>query len=136
VKALETADLLLVRSMRDREILKKRYNAEAHYLPDAIPDYYLTAERGDPSTVRERFGIRQDKFFLYIGRIHKLKGPHILVKALKYVGEDIAAVLVGPDNGYLRETLNLAERIGGQGTGYMRWATSTRRPKYAYSTPP
>jgi glycosyltransferase involved in cell wall biosynthesis len=109
--ALEIADLPLVRSIRDLEILRKRYNVEAEYLPDAVPDYYFTAEKSDPDRFREKFGIKQEKFFLFIGRVHKLKGSQILVRALKYVDEDIAAVFIGPDGGYLRKTLNLAEKI-------------------------
>jgi glycosyltransferase involved in cell wall biosynthesis len=110
--ALKIADLLLVRSIRDLEILKKRYGVEAEYLPDAVPDYYFTAEKSDPDKFREKFGIKQEKFFLFIGRMHKLKGPQILVRALKYVNEDIAAVFIGPDGGYLVKTLDLAEKIG------------------------
>jgi glycosyltransferase involved in cell wall biosynthesis len=109
--ALEIADLPLVRSIRDLEILRKRYNVEAEYLPDAVPDYYFTAEKSDPDRFREKFRIKQEKFFLFIGRVHKLKGSQILVRALKYVDEDIAAVFIGPDGGYLRKTLNLAEKI-------------------------
>jgi glycosyltransferase involved in cell wall biosynthesis len=109
--ALEIADLPLVRSIRDLEILRKRYNVEAEYLPDAVTDYYFTAEKSDPDRFREKFGIKQEKFFLFIGRVHKLKGSQILVRALKYVDEDIAAVFIGPDGGYLRKTLNLAEKI-------------------------
>jgi glycosyltransferase involved in cell wall biosynthesis len=109
--ALEIADLPLVRSIRDLEILRKRYGVEAEYLPDAVPDYYFTAEKSDPDRFREKFGIKQEKFFLFIGRVHKLKGSQILVRALKYVDEDIAAVFIGPDGGYLRKTLNLAEKI-------------------------
>jgi glycosyltransferase involved in cell wall biosynthesis len=110
--ALEIADLPLVRSIRDLEILRKRYGVEAEYLPDAVPDYYFTAEKSDPDRFREKFGIKQEKFFLFIGRMHKLKGPQVLVRALKYVNEDIAAVFIGPDGGYLGETLDLAEKIG------------------------
>jgi len=111
-KALEIADLPLVRSIRDLEILREKCCVEAEYLPDAVPDYYFIAEKADPDEFREKFGIKQEKIFLFIGRIHKLKGPHILVKALKYVGEDIVAVFIGPDGGYLKETLDLAERLG------------------------
>jgi glycosyltransferase involved in cell wall biosynthesis len=110
--ALEIADLPLVRSIRDLEILRKRYGVEAEYLPDAVPDYYFTAEKSDPDRFREKFGIKQEKFFLFIGRMHKLKGPQVLVRALKYVNEDIAAVFIGPDGGYLGKTLDLAEKIG------------------------
>jgi glycosyltransferase involved in cell wall biosynthesis len=118
-KALEIADLPLVRSIRDLEILRGKYGVEAKYLPDAVPDYYFTAEKADPDEFRKKFGIKQEKIFLFIGRLHKLKGPHILVKALKYVGEDVAAVFIGPDGGYLRETLDLAGRIGVKNRVYM-----------------
>jgi len=118
-RALKISDLILVRSIRDLEILKKEYGVTATYLPDAVPDYYFTVKKGDPDEFRARFGIKQEKIFLFIGRVHKLKGPHILVKALKYVDENVAAVFIGPDRGYLKETLNLAERIGVRDKVYM-----------------
>jgi len=111
-RALNIADLILVRSIRDMEILKKVYGVEATYIPDAVADYYFTIGKGDPEEFNEEFGIKQEKIFLFIGRMHRLKGPHILVKALKYVSENIAVVFIGPDGGYLKETLDLAERIG------------------------
>jgi glycosyltransferase involved in cell wall biosynthesis len=111
-KALKIANLLLVRSIRDLEILRREYGVDAEYLPDAVPEYFFTMEKEDSDEFRKKFGIRQEKFFLFIGRMHRLKGPHILVKALKYVGEDVAAVLIGPDGGYLKETLDLAEGLG------------------------
>ncbi len=118
-RALKMTDLVLVKSMRDREVLRKAYGANAEYLPDAVPDYYFTAKKGDASDFRERFKIKQEKIFLYIGRMHRLKGPHILVKALKYINEDIAVVFIGPDGGYLKEVLNLAARIGVKDRIYM-----------------
>jgi len=118
-KALKIADLPLVRSIRDLEILREKYGVEAEYLPDGTPDYYFAAEKADPGEFREKFGIKQEKFFLFIGRMHRLKGPHVLVRALKYMEEDIAAVFIGPDGGYLKETLDLAEKLGVGGRVYM-----------------
>lgn len=112
LKALRMSDLLLVKSIRDLKILREKYGVEATYLPDGVPDYYFTVKKDTSDVFRRRFGIRQQNFFLYIGRMHRLKGPHILVKALKYVSENVAAVFIGPDGGYLSETLSLAERIG------------------------
>jgi len=117
-RALKMTNLALVKSIRDLEILKKAYGAEATYLPDAVPNYYFTVKKGDPYEFRKKFGIKQEKFFLFIGRMHRLKGPHILVEALKYIGEDIAAVFIGPDGGYLKKTLDLAERLGVRGRVY------------------
>lgn len=112
IKALKLTNLILVKSMRDLNILKKIYGVEATYLPDAIPVSTFISKKENSDTFRAKFGIRQDKFFLFIGRMHKLKGPHILVNALKYVDKDFAAVFIGPDGGYLRETVNLAEKLG------------------------
>jgi glycosyltransferase involved in cell wall biosynthesis len=119
LKAIKSSDVKLVKSYRDRELLRSRYNVDAIYVPDGIPDYYFMAEKTDPNEFRNKFGIKQEKIFLFIGRIHKLKGPHILVKALKYVKEDVATVFIGPDGGYLKETLDLVERIGVKDRVYM-----------------
>jgi glycosyltransferase involved in cell wall biosynthesis len=56
---------------------------------------------------REKFGIKgKEKIVLYLGRIHKIKGLDILVKAFAKVIEDLGdvrLVVVGPDDGYLNE---------------------------------
>ena len=56
------ADLPLVKSMRDLEILREKYGAEAEYLPNAVPEYYFAAGKADPDEFREKFGIKQEKF--------------------------------------------------------------------------
>jgi glycosyltransferase involved in cell wall biosynthesis len=111
-KALKLADMPLVRSIRDLEILGESYGVEAQYLPDAVPEHYFTVEKANPNKFRERFRIGQEKLFLYVGRVHKLKGPHVLVEAMKHLGKDYAAVFIGPDGGYLEKTLSLARRLG------------------------
>ncbi|MEL9989900.1 MAG: glycosyltransferase family 4 protein [Thermoproteus sp.] len=110
--ALGIADIHLVRSRRDQEILRRKYGVEPHYLPDAVPTYYLTRPKADPDEFRRRFGIPQDRLFVYVGRIHKLKGPYVLVKAMPHLSKDIGVVMAGPDNGYLRAVLELADRLG------------------------
>ncbi len=118
-KALKQSNLILVKSLRDLEILKNVYGVEATYLPDAVEYSILISKKENPSEFKQKFGIRQKYFFLFIGRMQKLKGPHILVKALKYVNDDVAAVFIGPDGGYLRETLNLAGKLGVRNRTYM-----------------
>jgi glycosyltransferase involved in cell wall biosynthesis len=50
-------------------------------------------------------------FYLLAGCI-SLRRLQVLVRALKYVDEDIAAFFIGPNCGYLGKTLNLAGKIG------------------------
>lgn len=111
-RALELSQLILVRSLRDSEQLKNMYGINAIYMPDAVLDSILTTEKAKSGNFIQKFAIKQRYFFLFVGRMHKLKGPHILVNALKYTNNEVAAVFIGPDGGYLKETLRLAEEIG------------------------
>ena len=111
-KGLAATDLVLVKSYRDLNVLKERYQVIANYLPDAVKDSILLQKRESSEEFIRKFGIKQHNFFLFIGRMHKLKGPQILVKSLKHVNDDVGAVFIGPDDGYLKETLSLAEKLG------------------------
>ena len=111
-KAIEMANLLLVKSKRDLAVLNEEFGAKAEYLPDAVSENILSASQCDSAEFRYRFGIKQDKIFLFLGRMHKLKGPQVLVNALKYLDESVAAVFIGPDGGYVKETLRLADQLG------------------------
>lgn len=113
LKALHFADLKLVMGFRDMYILRKKYRVKdiIHVVPDGVPEKYFTLPRNTSNEFRKRYDIQKD-FFLFIGRIHKLKGPHIIIKALRKIQEDIAGVFIGPDGGYLKECLKLASDLG------------------------
>jgi len=75
-----------------------------------IPNGIDLSEYGDlppKGYFKKRFDIDEDeKIALYLGRIHKIKGIDILVKAFAEVNEklnDVRLVIVGPDDGYLSE---------------------------------
>jgi len=56
---------------------------------------------------KKKFGIKEEeKIVLYLGRIHRIKGIDILVKAFASVVKELDNVklaIVGPDDGYLNE---------------------------------
>ena len=64
---------------------------------------------------KKKFGINDyEKIILYLGRIHRIKGIDILVKAFANVIEkleDVRLVVVGPDDGYLREIEALTKAL-------------------------
>jgi len=64
---------------------------------------------------KKKFGIDEDeKMVLYLGRIHKIKGIDILVKAFAdVVGklECVKLVVVGPDDGFLGELESLIKAL-------------------------
>ena len=112
-KALRLADLKLVKSLRDQEVLKEKYNINTVYIPDGIDEEYLRKPK-DPDKFRRKYHIKEDEqVFLYIGRLHPAKGPQILVKAIPFLRqslENFRVVLIGPGS---REWLiKMARKLG------------------------
>jgi len=75
-------------------------------IPNGI-DLSEYADLPPKGAFKKKFGINSDeKIVLYLGRIHKIKGIDILVRAFADVVEkldDVRLVVVGPDDGYLGE---------------------------------
>jgi len=112
-KALTIADLKLVKSLRDQQVLKRRYSVNPVYIPDGIDEEYLKKPK-DPNKFRRRFHIREDeRVYLYIGRLHSAKGPQVLIKAASFLyrnAKKFRVVLVGPGpKGWL---MKLAKKLG------------------------
>lgn len=112
VKAIEIADIKMVRSLRDAEILRSRYNAsDLHYVPDGVKEYLLKAP--DMSQVfRDKYQV-YDPFIVYVGRLHPLKGVEVLIKAMALVTKEMKearTVMVGP--GDQRPYKQLAAKLG------------------------
>ena len=67
-----------------------------------LSEYENLPEKGE---FRKKYGIREDeKIISYLGRIHKIKGVDLLVKAFADLTkdlEDVRLVIVGPDDGFL-----------------------------------
>ncbi|MFZ8791246.1 MAG: glycosyltransferase family 4 protein [Thermosphaera aggregans] len=108
--AIALSDIKLVRSLRDQEILSKKYGVEAILIPDGVPEWFLS-HRYCGDEFRRRYGIDRD-YALYVGRLHPLKGVDILIKALYHIVKtsiDLKLVILGPgDAGPHRE---LAQKL-------------------------
>jgi len=66
---------------------------------------------------REQYGIHEKHIILYVGRIHKRKGIDFLIHAFKsfiltWTDDDVALVIVGPDDGYRSVLEDLVEQLG------------------------
>ncbi|NLG05992.1 MAG: glycosyltransferase [Clostridia bacterium] len=73
-------------------------------------------EQPKPRAFRLLYGIPEDqKIILFLGRIHKIKGIELLIEAFTDVlrfRTDVILVLIGPDDGNLKSTLNLIREKG------------------------
>ena len=115
-----------------RVIALNRFEAEQYRLMGVplekiaiIPNGIDLSEYADLPTkgcFKRKFGIPEEKkVILYLGRIHRIKGLDILLRAYAYLVKEMdfrGAVLVvaGPDDGYLNGARALACRLGVSGS--------------------
>jgi glycosyltransferase involved in cell wall biosynthesis len=109
-KAVQLSDVKLVRSLRDHELLERKYGIKAIYIPDGVPRWFISY-RYSGHMFRERYNLDGD-YILYIGRLHPLKGIDVLIRAMPYVRKhvDLKLVVIGP--GDQRPYKELAEKLG------------------------
>jgi len=110
-RAIETSDVKLVRSRRDRELLKRKYRVNTVYVPDGVSEELL--KKPDMANeFRTKHGIHEP-FLVYIGRLHILKGINVLIKAMSIVSREmpeLKAVIIGP--GDQRPFRELVHKLG------------------------
>ena len=86
-------------------------------IPNGI-DLSECAELPPKGSFKKKFGISEDrKIILYLGRIHKIKGIDVLVKAYAHLKNemnvnDAVLVVAGPDDGFLNEVKFLVYNLG------------------------
>jgi glycosyltransferase involved in cell wall biosynthesis len=109
-KAVQLSDVMLVRSLRDHELLERKYGIRAIYIPDGVPRWSISY-RYSGRMFRERYNLDGD-YILYIGRMHPLKGIDVLIRVMPYVRKhvDLKLVVIGP--GDQRPYRGLAEKLG------------------------
>jgi glycosyltransferase involved in cell wall biosynthesis len=110
-KAVRLSDVKLVKSFRDLEILKNKYGVDALYIPDGVSDEIIRAPNM-AEDFRERYNI-QDPFVVYVGRLHRLKGVDVLIKAMSIAVKNyprLKAVIIGP--GDQRPYKELTQKLG------------------------
>jgi glycosyltransferase involved in cell wall biosynthesis len=110
-KAIKISDVRLVRSLRDQEILSKKYGVDAVFIPDGVSEWFISHRYGGDE-FRRFYNINCD-YVLYVGRLHPLKGIDVLIRALYHVVKnsiDLRLVVIGP--GDTRPYKELAQRLG------------------------
>lgn len=111
---LRCYDRLLIRtSLLIDPILKMGAKKEQlRITPSGIRSESLKEYDGD--AFKEKYGI-DGPIILYLGRLHPMKGPQVLIKAIPYIIErlpDTKFVFVGPDQiGYKKVLKNLSKEL-------------------------
>ena len=85
-------------------------------IPNAVN--YISPKSLPPvGQFRKQYGIREKHVILYAGRAHKRKGIDFLIHAFNsfvrsWIEDDVALVIVGPDDGYRSVLEDLVEQLG------------------------
>ena len=90
--AAKYADDLVVLSETEWNYFLQKYDRASILIPNAIRFY----ERHDCSLIRERYGLEQGEYILYVGRISPEKGTMDLVEGYRKAKTGKKLVLVGP----------------------------------------
>jgi glycosyltransferase involved in cell wall biosynthesis len=111
LRAIRNSDIKLVKSLRDKEILKNRYGIDTIYVPDGVNEELLNTPN-KAEEFKAKYNIN-DPFVVYVGRLHRLKGIDVLIKAISIATKEeptLTAVIIGP--GDQRPYRELANRLG------------------------
>ncbi len=106
VKAIDSADAITTVSNYIKQTIVKRFPKSSHkvhviYSGVDLPTYqtvYETQGKITRKQVRKQYNLQGRKVILFIGRLSKTKGPHLLIRALEHLISkypDIMLVIVG-----------------------------------------
>ena len=89
--AVKYADKIIVLSNRVKNYFNETYNRDTVYIPNGVnaPDI-LEAKR-----IKDDFGLENDGYILFLGRLVPEKGVHLLIDAFKSVRTDKKLVIAG-----------------------------------------
>lgn len=94
-------------------------------IPNGIPKESFDV--ADGNAFRREYGLGDQFIVLFVGRLHRHKGAHVLLQAIprvmKKVKEDVRFVFVGPDEGQKRELDEVVKQLNLENlvlfTGYL-----------------
>jgi glycosyltransferase involved in cell wall biosynthesis len=102
---VKLSDLVHAKNIQDYSLLK-RLKKGSIYIPDGTPEeYFRQAQNFQKSPI---------KTVLYIGRLHKLKGPQVLLRSIPYiikVRNDFRVIVAGPDDGFKSKLLKITHEL-------------------------
>lgn len=107
-KAAQKADAVIVLSKAVQDYFHDEYNCEAEFVPNGmdIPELRST------SLITERWGLTEDSYILYLGRIVPEKRPELLIEVFRGLDTEKRLVVAGgasDTSGFYEEVRALAE---------------------------
>jgi glycosyltransferase involved in cell wall biosynthesis len=111
----DASKIIALTSEETKQLLREGISRERiETVPNGIDlsEYSILPHKG---SFRKKFGIDKDRrIVLYLGRIHKIKGIDILVRAFASATkklDNVELVIAGPDDGYLDQIIALVKAL-------------------------
>lgn len=93
-QAAGKADEIIVLSRNVQNYFREQYNRETIYIPNGIDKPGLK----EAKEIKERFGLKENGFILFLARLVPEKGAHYLIEAYKQLKTDKKLVIAGGDS--------------------------------------
>ena len=89
--AVKYADEIIVLSKGVQDYFKETYGRETHFIPNGVNRPQIR----EAGLITEKFGLKEDSYILFLGRLVPEKGIRYLVEAFKNVKTDKKLVIAG-----------------------------------------
>ena len=104
--AAKYADEIIVLSKDVEKYFKETYNRDTHYIPNGVNKPIIR----EPNIIKEKYGLSQNSYILFLARIVPEKGLHYLIKAYKNINTDKKLVIAGGAS-HTNEYLNKIKKM-------------------------
>lgn len=107
--AATLSDELIVLSRSVQQYFRDQYGRESRFVPNGVSP----AGNRTPRAIKERWGLEEGSYVLFLGRIVPEKRPELLIKAFKGIETDKRLVIAGGSSdtsGYYAEVERLAAK--------------------------
>lgn len=109
--AAKYADEVIVLSKNVQEYFKQTYNRDTHYIPNGVSRPVSRQAR----LIKEKYGLGEDGYILFLARLVPEKGLHYLIEAYEKIKTDKKLVISGGSSHsmeYIKQIEAMAERDG------------------------
>jgi glycosyltransferase involved in cell wall biosynthesis len=106
--AAKYADEIIVLSNGVQKYFKDTYNRETNFIPNGVNKPKVRK----PEIIKEKYGLKDENYILFLARIVPEKGLHYLIEAYKQINTDKKLVIAGGashTNDYLEEIKKMVE---------------------------
>lgn len=106
--AVEKADEIIVLSKNLQQYFEETYGRKTLFIPNGIE----RADRIEAKEITQKWGLKKDRYILFLARIVPEKGVHYLLEAFRQIHTDMKLVIAGGSShtgDYMKQVMEMAK---------------------------